>query len=233
MAQRVHNIAGTGAAVEYVCRKGPPGDMEASVYGSPFRKDAPQGDRAGLVRKLPIGCLMADEYIIRTDPGTSLFDVSVDRIAYGDRHGQRKRSLCLFLDDGDAPLAPVYVRELQVDDITCPEPHPDARHYHGDPSERYRAVSTFPVLLDLFALVFREDIDHFFPGSTSGVNAQMEMLVLYLAGIFQKDDKSPYDSEAGRLSIESLVPVLKAELLEGIRVYAPESGIIMVCQIPA
>jgi hypothetical protein len=61
----------------------------------------------------------------------------------------------------------------------------------------------------------------------------MEMLVLYLAGIFQKDDKSPYDSEAGRLSIESLVPVLKAELLEGIRVYAPESGIIMVCQISA
>ena len=130
-------------------------------------------------------------------------------------------------------MAPVYVRELQVNDIACPEPHPDARHYHGDPSERYRAVSTFPVLLDPFALVLREDIDHFFPGHTSGINAQMEMCVLYLVGIFQKDDKSPYDHEAGGLSVESLVPVLNAELLESICVYAHESGIIMVCQIPA
>ena len=114
---------------------------------------------------------MADEYIIRGDPWPSLFDVSVDRIAYGDRHGQRKRSLCLFLDDGDAPAVPVDVPELQINDITCTKPHPDACHYHGDPPERYRAVSTFPVLLDPFALFFREDVDHLFPRSTPGINA--------------------------------------------------------------
>ena len=91
---------------------------------------------------------------------------------------------------------------------------------------------SFPVLLDPFALVFREDIDHFFPGSTSGINTQMEMFVLYLASVFQKDDKSPYDSEAGRPSFESLMTVLKAELLEGIRINRPEAGIIMAGQIP-
>ena len=155
MAQRVHYTADTSAAAKYICRKVPSGDMEASAHSFPFMKDAPKRDRTCLPGKLSVRCFMADKYIIGMDPGPSLFDISIDCIAYRNRHWQRKRRFCLLLNDGYASVLPVDITEFQVDDITYAEAHLDPCHYHGDPKKFYRAVIAFSVLLDPLALIFR------------------------------------------------------------------------------
>ena len=105
------------------------------------------------------------------DFGPSLFDISVNRIAHRNRHRQRKRYLCLFLNDGNAPVRPIDILEFQVYDITCTESHSDSDHYHGNPSKRYRVVAAFPVLFDPLALFFREDIYHLLYRGATGINA--------------------------------------------------------------
>ena len=170
MAQRVHYAAGTSTTTKYICRKGPSGDMETSAHSLSFRQDAPKRDRTCLPGEFSIGRFMTDKYIIGTNLRPSLFDISVNRITYRNRHWQRKRCICLLLNDGDASVPPVDITEFQVDDITCTETHFDPRHHHGDPTKFYRAVIAFSVLFDPLALIFRQDIHDRFSGSAPGID---------------------------------------------------------------
>lgn len=138
-----------------------------------------------------------------------------------------------FLDDGDTSVFPIDICQLKVDDITCPEPHFDPRHNHGGPSQFYRSFVQLPVLFDPPGLVFSEDIHKLFSGSTSWIDAQVEIAVLYVTCIFQKNKESPDDPEARTPSAKGSVTVLCAEAIEYIRIELFKSGKITIHKIPA
>ena len=86
--------------------------------------------------------------------------------------------LCFFLYDRYPALLPVYVFDLEVDHITCPEAKAQAQHQHGGITQFDTGTASCPVCIDALHFIIGQDHRHRHRFRSAGREHGIEFLFL-------------------------------------------------------